>query len=93
MSSLKRRRLCELEKLTWSEILIQQKRWNHTIQTARLCKEAKDQLIEMRMDDLDEIVSLRLSNLERVWGFRLEGAMTLLWWDPDHSICPTQPKH
>jgi tetrahydromethanopterin S-methyltransferase subunit G len=88
-----RRRLSELEKLTWGEILIQQKHWNHTVQTEKLCKQAKDQLIEMRMDDLDEIVSLRLSNLERVWGVRLEGAMTLLWWDPDHSVWPTQPRH
>jgi hypothetical protein len=84
-----RARLSELEKLTWNEILVQNKYWNHTIQVEDLCSEAQERLLDLRLDDYDEIVSLRLSNLERIWGLRIDGAMTLLWWDPDHSICPS----
>jgi hypothetical protein len=84
-----RARLSELEKLTWNEILVQNKYWNHTIQVGDLCSEAQERLLDLRLDDYDEIVSLRLSNLERIWGLRIDGAMTLLWWDPDHSICPS----
>ena len=88
-----RQRLIHLEKLTWNEILVKDKYWNHTVSRSDLSKEARDRLAELQLDDQEEFVSLRLSNLERVWGIRLEGAMTLIWWDPDHQVCPSLKKH
>lgn len=81
-----RRRLLELENLTWNEILVGRKHWNHAVSTVKLCKEARDRLTELNLDDRDELISLRLSNRERIWGYKLEGAMTLLWWDPNHDV-------
>lgn len=79
-------RLRELEKLTWNEILVAQKHWNHTVAISALCSAAQDRLTALHLDDVDEVVSLRLNNKERIWGFRLDGAMTLLWWDPTHDV-------
>lgn len=81
-----RKRLTALEKLTWKEILIDQNHWNHIIQIGSLTKDARHRLTDLHLDDLDEMVSLRLSWQERIWGFRVEGALTLLWWDPAHNV-------
>jgi hypothetical protein len=81
-----RKRLSALEKLTWNEILVVQKHWNHTIQRGSLTKKVQYRLVQLNLDDLDELVSLRLSSKERIWGFRIDGAMTLLWWDPLHDV-------
>jgi hypothetical protein len=86
-----RTKLAEFEKLTWNNVLVERKHLNHTVQRWKLCKEAQRRLSEIALDDLEEVVSLRLSGKERVWGFRIEGAMTLLWWDPNHSVCPSLP--
>lgn len=84
-----RQRLSELERLTWNEILVINSYWNHAVQRYRLSPEAQARLRELRLDDQEELISIRLSNFERVWGIRIEGAMTLLWWDPTHAVCPT----
>lgn len=83
-----RQRLTELEKLTWNEILVKNRYWNHAVERYRLSPEAQARLRELHLEDQEELVSLRLSNFERVWGIRIEGAMTLLWWDPTHAVCP-----
>ena len=88
-----RGKLGELEKLTWNEILVARKHLNHTVQVDDICKEAKERLIELGLDDVDELVSLRLMGAERVWGFPMFGALTLLWWDPDHQVYPTALKN
>lgn len=84
-----RGKLADLEKLTWNEILVVRKHWNHTVQVSSICKTARDRLDELGLDDLEELVSIRLSGPERVWGFPLLGALTLLWWDPEHQVYPT----
>ena len=33
--------------------------------------------------------SLRLSGQERVWGILDQGVLSVLWWDPDHAVCPS----
>jgi hypothetical protein len=84
-----RAKLAELEKLTWNEILVVRKYWNHTIDVSDICKTAQDRLRELGLDDVPQLISIRLSNFERVWGFPLLGALTLLWWDPNHQVYPT----
>ena len=81
-----RLRLVQLEKLTWKEILIDQNHWNHTVSRSSLCKKAQDRLADLSLDDQEYLISLRLSNSERIWGFKMDGAMTLLWWDPTHDV-------
>jgi hypothetical protein len=58
-----------------------------------LCKTARDRLEDLRLEDIDELVSLRLGGAERVWGIRDGNVMLLLWWDPEHAVCPSLKKH
>jgi len=88
-----RQKLIHLERLSWNEILVGSKRSNHTVQRGDLSKAARDRLEALQLDDQEEFVSLRLSGEERVWGIRLDGAMTLIWWDPNHRVCPSIKKH
>lgn len=81
-------KLAAFESLTWKEILLVQKKRNHLIQVEDICKEAKARLAKLRLDDYEEIISLRLSGAERVWGIPQMGALTLLWWDPNHEVYP-----
>ena len=85
-----RRKLGEFENRTWGEIL--NSHHNHNVEIAILCKEARNRLEAIRQSDIDELLSLRLSGPERVWGILSEGVCTLLWWDPNHQVCPSLKK-
>lgn len=87
-------RLAGLDGKTWNEILIMAKKANHTISVADLSKEAQRILGKLETN-LDEIVSLRCGARERLFGKIEEatGAFKVLFWDPDHTICPSTLKH
>jgi hypothetical protein len=87
--TLIREKLQEFESMTWSEILIVSKKQNHQIDVSELCQSAQDYLREMSLEDIDQVLSLRLGGKERVWGIFTNGVVELLWWDPDHKICPS----
>jgi len=84
--------LANFESMTWAEILVDGKKGNHSVATSKICKAASDRLFAMRLDDVDQLVSLRLSNKQRVWGILHQGVLDLLWWDPNHEVCPWQGK-
>lgn len=86
-------KLSNFESMTWSEILIQGKKSHHLVKIESLSKEAQKYLEKMGLDDVEELVSLRLSGEERVWGILAEGILNLLWWDPEHQVCPSLKKH
>lgn len=86
-------KLISFESMTWAEILVQGKKFHHTVAITNLSSEAKSRLREINQDDVDELVSLRLSGKERVWGILDQGVLTLLWWDPEHQVCPSLKKH
>lgn len=88
-----RRKLADFETRTWNEILLLSQKQNHKVSIDRICKDARARLVERKQQDIDELVSLRLSGAERVWGILREGALELLWWDPDHQVCPSLKKH
>lgn len=88
-----RDKLADFESMTWNEILVKGKKQNHTIPRAHLCKAAQDRLTEIGLDDVDALTSLRLSGKERVWGIMSHNVLTVLWWDPDHAVCPSLKKH
>jgi hypothetical protein len=83
-------KLRSFESMTLGEIL---GRNNHCVEVSQLCKRAKDRLAEMHLDDNDELLSLHLTGLRRVWGILEHNVVTLLWWDPNHEICPSPKKH
>lgn len=87
------KKLIGFESMTWREILVDSRKQNHTVSVESLCKQARDRLTEIDLDDLDELTSLRLSGAERVWGILDQGIMNLLWWDPDHQVYPVEKKN
>ena len=88
-----RSRLVNFETMTWNEILIIGKKRHHSIDTKDLCKHAQDRLEELRLDDIDSLVSLSLNGPGRIWGILQQSSLLLLWWDPDHQVCPSNMKH
>lgn len=88
-----KKKLAEFEEKDWNTILVKEKRRNHRIPVNNLCKGAQGRLAEIGQDDVDYVVSLRLSGQERVFGILNMGVLRLLWWDPDHQICPAPKKH
>jgi len=83
-----REKLAEYETMTMNEIFVVGKPYNHGVPIYKLCGEAQRRLRELNLDDLDELHRLRLSGPERVWGIRDLNVLNLLWWDPNHQICP-----
>jgi hypothetical protein len=86
-------KLANFETMTWKEILLDAKKQNHNVSVDKLIKEAQDRLTEISLDDLDELTSLHLTGKGRVWGIIDQGVMNLLWWDPEHQVCPSHKKH
>lgn len=83
-------KLHEFETKNWREIVAG---GSHSIELGRLAKKARDRLTVIKRDDLDELMSFRLTGKNRVWCVRDQNIMRLLWWDPDHTVCPSVKKH
>jgi len=83
--------LVNFESMTWNEILVQGRKQNHLIAIGELSKAARDRLNVLFNGniDVDELLSLRLTGKERVWGILDNGVLGLLWWDPQHQVCPS----
>ncbi len=78
------------ETMRWQEIL---GRNNHEIRISDISRTAKRRLSDIKLDDIDQLVSLRLSGRERIWGIRNQRTLRVLWWDPEHQVCPSPKKH
>lgn len=83
-------KMSSFETMEWSEIL---NRNNHSIPISKLCSNARKRLEEIQQDDIDEIVSLHLTGKKRVWGIKDRNILKILWWDPDHTVCPSDKKY
>jgi hypothetical protein len=83
-------KLHEFDSMQWGEIEGKQ---NHSIAVSRLSKEAQDRLSAINQDDVEEVFSFRLQGEHRVFGIRVRGVVKLLWWDPEHKVCPSNLKH
>jgi hypothetical protein len=88
-----RNKLKWFESMTVNQVFVESKHINHSVPRDKLCSEARKRLGELRLDDVDELHSLHLSGTKRVWGILTENILTLLWWDPDHEVCPSYKKH
>ena len=61
---------------------------NHRITNQQLDSEAQSRLQEMELDDA-ELWSFRITGRLRFWCVKTENIFSLLWWDPNHQICPS----
>ena len=85
-----RERLANLEKMMWKEILFQGGYRNHLINKNRLCNEAQGRLEAIGQDDIDAVMSLGVTQMGRVFGILEHNVLKLLWWDPNHLVCPSE---
>lgn len=88
-----RQKLANFESMTWNDILVIAGHQSHLIERYRICGPAQDRLEEIKQDDVDELLSLRLAGKERIWGILDGPILRVLWWDPDHQICPAEKKY
>lgn len=82
-------RLKHFESMTWADI----KGDSHNVSKDRLIKAAQVKLEILNIIDIDELFSLRLSGTNRIWGILDRHYFKILWWDPEHKICPSNKKH
>jgi hypothetical protein len=81
-----REKLKLFESMTLNEILGPN---HHKVRIDQLCSTAQSRLAELRLDDVEELISLRLTGRQRVWGVLEHNVVILLWWDPEHQVCPS----
>ncbi len=84
-------KLKQYEEMTWSEIEKKKGyrgKQNHLMPVKEICKKARERLKSLRLDDIDCLYSLRFSGKERLWGIRKNEVLYILWWDPNHGVCP-----
>lgn len=68
------------------------RRGNKRIPLDNLCDAARGRLQELQLDDLDALWELHQSGKERIWGARLGHVFYVLWWDPQHTVCPSKKR-
>lgn len=66
---------------------------SHFVEIDKIIKVASDRLPTIGMQDTDQLFSLRHGGKPRVWGTRDLAIFRVLWWDPEHAVCPSKKKH
>lgn len=84
-------KLISFERRTWGDIISDRKH-NHWIDTSKLTKEAQDRLLEIQLFN-DSLFSLHLTGTLRLFGYIENGVYYIVWYDPNHEICPSPKKH
>lgn len=80
-------RLHDFESMTWADV--EGKTGSHFVAYEKLCTEAQKRLTELRWDEQAQLFSARITGKRRVWGTRDVAILRVLWWDPDHTVCPS----
>lgn len=87
-------KIIEYSSMTWADIKKQThdygKSKHHYLAVDKLSKDAKDRLNTKKlMDYNDSIFSFALTNKLRIVGIRSEEFFYVLWYDPNHEVCPS----
>lgn len=90
-------RLKALESQTWNEILVRDKKQNHSINVEDLNKVAQDRLAD-RFIEAESLISLRVTGSHRLYGYMLGRVFNILWYDDEHGdsktcVCRSYLKH
>ena len=80
------------EGMTWGQIE-NRRRYNHPVSKDKLVRKARQRLTVINMDDIDELWRFRFGSKLRIWGIRDRHVFKVLWWDPQHRICPWEPSY
>jgi hypothetical protein len=87
--------LCNLEKMPWKELMANEKQF-HRHPVSSVCKDARERLEKLKLEDCELVYSLHRTSMERLWCLEriLNGSVAIvpiLWWDPEHEVYPTEP--
>lgn len=90
-------RLRALETQTWSEILVRDKKQNHSLDLNDLNRVAQDRLIT-RYIEAESLISLRVTGTHRLYGYMTGRVFNILWYDDEHGdnskcVCRSHLKH
>lgn len=85
------------ESQTWSEILVSNKKQNHSLDLNKLNKVAQDRLAS-RYIEAESLISLRITGRHRLYGYMTGRVFNILWYDDDHGdnstcVCRSHLKH
>lgn len=86
-----------LENQTWNEILVENKKKNHSINVETLNKCARDRLSELNIE-ASSIISLRINAKHRLYGYKVDNVFHIVWYDTEHGnntycVCRSRLKH
>ena len=90
-------RLRALETQTWSEILVRDKKQNHSLDLNDLNRGDQDRLIT-RYIEAESLISLRVTGTHRLYGYMTGRVFNILWYDDEHGdnskcVCRSHLKH
>lgn len=77
------------EQLTWADI----RKRDHPVAISNLIPKAQKRLEQVGQGDIDELWRVRFTGMQRVWGIPHLDEFRVLWWDPEHEVCPSRLKH
>lgn len=80
----------EIEDFNFQQLIAQ---GSHPIAIDKIIPEARKRLKKIKQDDVAGLFSLHFAGKHRVWCILVENVFKVLWWDPDHKICPCTKKH
>lgn len=78
------------DSMRWCEIAGDR---HHSISVDSLSSDAKKRLSEISQDDVDEVFSFALGGKPRLICIRTLHVAKVLWYDQEHSVCPSHKKH
>ena len=84
-------KLKHFESMTIQDLLLNG--GNHPVSVSEMVPEARERLIQLGLRFQEELFSLRLQGEERVWAIQDHTVLKILWWDPNHMVCPSHKKH
>lgn len=84
-------KLQDYETMTWADV--ESGTGSHFVSKTDCIKEARQRLDDLELDDIEELFSLRITGKRRAWGIRNVAVLHLLWWDPEHEVCPSRKKN
>lgn len=85
-------KLRNYESMKWSEIEANYKR-DHATDVSALHKDARSRLVALKLHDEETLFRFRLQGKVRIWGRKRGAVFELLWYDPEHEICPSSLAH
>lgn len=80
-------RLHGMESMTWGQI--DGPTGSHFVEISAIIPEAQRRLTEIAKDEQARLFSLRITGRKRIWGIRDRAILQVLWWDPEHEVCPS----